>query len=168
MTCRSVPFSSTICCITWPGGTWTGIGIGGDPLWEIIGTVTGPENQKGKRLMSDSATIKALKIDNNNDELIDLRKEKERWSLPSSRQSGESALASEWQKTKGETGLIIITPNRILKIWDKAFWKTKKRFDSACVCVCGGGRRERSRRACVQKSHRTDVRIECKRGKSQG
>lgn len=45
MTCRRVPLSSTICCMTWPGGTCTGIGIGGDPLWDTIGTVTGPAIQ---------------------------------------------------------------------------------------------------------------------------
>lgn len=49
MTCLNVPFSSTICCITWPGGTWTGMGIGGEPLCDTIGTVTGPERRRKEK-----------------------------------------------------------------------------------------------------------------------
>lgn len=49
ITCRKVPFSSTICCITCPCGTCTGIAIGGVPLCDTIGTVTGPGNRKKKK-----------------------------------------------------------------------------------------------------------------------
>lgn len=49
ITCRNVPLSSTICCITCPGGTWTGIGMGGEPLCDTIGTVTGPVNTRKKK-----------------------------------------------------------------------------------------------------------------------
>jgi len=41
MTCVSIPFSSTICCTMWPGGTCIGIGTGG-PLFDTIRTVAGP------------------------------------------------------------------------------------------------------------------------------
>lgn len=45
ITWRRVPLSSTICCRTWPGGTWTGSGTGGDPV-ETIRTVAGPAIQR--------------------------------------------------------------------------------------------------------------------------
>lgn len=42
ITCLRVPFSSTICCSTWPTGTWTGTAMGADEFVDTIGTVTGP------------------------------------------------------------------------------------------------------------------------------
>lgn len=44
-TCINMPFSSTICCTRWPGGTVIGIAIGG-PLCDTILIVAGPENTK--------------------------------------------------------------------------------------------------------------------------
>jgi hypothetical protein len=46
ITCRSVPLSSTICWTTWPGGTCTGIAMGGDEFVDTIGTVTGPAKKR--------------------------------------------------------------------------------------------------------------------------
>lgn len=43
MTWVSMPFSSTICCTMWPGGTCIGIGTGG-PLFDTIRTVAGPSS----------------------------------------------------------------------------------------------------------------------------
>ncbi len=41
-----MPFSSTICCTMWPGGTCMGMGKGG-PLFDTIRTVAGPESTEG-------------------------------------------------------------------------------------------------------------------------
>lgn len=57
ITCRRVPFSSTTCCIRWPGGTWTGIGIGGEPLCDTIGTVTGPVRGKRRNRGEHKSTL---------------------------------------------------------------------------------------------------------------
>ena len=47
ITCVSMPFSSTICCTMWPGGTDIGIGNGG-PLFDTILTVAGPEMRESE------------------------------------------------------------------------------------------------------------------------
>ncbi|KAJ8868007.1 hypothetical protein PR048_031816 [Dryococelus australis] len=53
MTWRKVPFSSTTCCTMCPGGTWTGIAIGGDELDDTIGTVTGPATTTSTRALNN-------------------------------------------------------------------------------------------------------------------
>lgn len=56
ITCRKVPRSSTICCSTWPGGTCTGRGTGGEPV-DTIRTVAGPVANKPIYQLTMTRTI---------------------------------------------------------------------------------------------------------------